>query len=450
MRGERAGAVGQIDGVRRAGGARVVGVRPDSRQRLRTWPMLLGLWVLAALAVGVLMWTVTRPLPAVDVAAANDLARTAERSWGRLDTAALDGVGVDYTVVDRAGNVLAARGAPVTDQFAAARARAVSLDVNRGDQTLGRVYVADPSTAAAADRLGFVARVAALAIGAIAAVGTAWLLWLRRRVVAPFGRLQEFAADIAAGRLDAPLRMDRSHLFGAFTESFDLLRAQLTRAREAERAANESKRTLVSQLGHDIRTPLASLGATAELLAVGESDPVRRERLAVVLAKVGQIDALVDELFDANAEQLQALPVAPVPVGTPELRELIHRADATGMVAAIDLPDALVEVDPRRAQQVFDNVLGNAAKYGAAPVTVTGVVEAGLYAVTIRDRGPGVPSDELPRLTAQRFRGANAADAPGFGLGLFTSAWLMERMGGSLTCHNATDGFAVVLEFRCA
>lgn len=412
--------------------------------------MLLGLWLLAALAVGALAGTVARPLPAVDVAAANDLARTAEGSWDSLDTAALDRVGLDYTVVDRTGNVRAARGAPVADQLAAARARAVSLDLVRGGETVGRVYVADPTTAELADRQGTVARVAATAIGVIAVAATAWALWLRRRVVAPFRRLQEFAADIAAGRLDAPLRMDRSHLFGAFTESFDLLRAQLTRAREAERAATESKQTLVSQLGHDIRTPLASLGATAELLAVGESDPVRRERLAVIRAKVGQIDALVDDLFEANAEQLQALPVAPVPLATPELRELIHRADATGMVAAIDLPDALVEVDPLRAQQVFDNLLGNAAKYGAPPVTVTGVIEAGLYAVTIRDRGPGVPPDELPRLTAQRFRGSNAADAPGFGLGLFTSAWLMERMGGSLTCHNATDGLAVVVEFRCA
>ena len=65
--------------------------------------------------------------------------------------------------------------------------------------------------------------------------------------------------------------------------------SHLESVREAERAATESKQTLVSQLGHDIRTPLASLGATAELLAVGESDPVRRERLAVIRAKVGQI-----------------------------------------------------------------------------------------------------------------------------------------------------------------
>lgn len=427
--------------------------RSDVR-RLRTWPVAVIVWALAAGAVAVLAWTGTRPHPAVDVAAANDLVRTVEASWGHLDQAELDRAvsPADYTVVDAGGRVLAARGAPVSDQLGAARVRAATFDIVRGGATVGRVYIADPSTASVAARAADAARLAATMTAAMAAVVSAWVLWLRHRVVTPFGRLQEFAADVAAGRLDAPLRMDRSHLFGAFTESFDLLRAQLTRAREAERAANESKRTLVSQLGHDIRTPLASLGATAELLAVGEKDPVRRARLDVVLAKVAQIDALVDELFDANAEQLEALSVAVEPHPSTALAEIVARADATGLVAAVDLPEALVELDPRRTQQILDNVIGNAAKYGAPPVAVTGRIDAGLYAMTISDRGPGVPADELPRLTAQRFRGRNAADHPGFGLGLFTASWLMERMGGSLTAHNLTDGqgFAVVLEFRCA
>lgn len=426
---------------------------PDVR-RLRTWPLLLVLWFAVAAAIGTLTWSASRPLPAVDVAAANDLVRTAEASWGRLDDGAvrarLDEAGVDYTVVDTGGRVLAGRGTPVTDQLAAARARAATLDVTRGGQVVGRVYVADPSASAVGRRVADAARLATAVLAGVAVVATAWALWLRRRVVTPFGRLQEFAADIAAGRLDAPLRMDRSHLFGAFTESFDLMRAELTRARDAERAAQESKRTLVSQLGHDIRTPLASLGAAAELLTVGETDPVRRERLAVVLAKTHQIDALVDELFQANAEQLEALPVEPEPHASTDIAAMVRRADVTGLVAEIALPDALIDLDPRRTQQVLDNLLHNAAKYGAPPVRVTARVEAGLYAVTIRDRGPGVPPEELPRLVAQRFRGSNAGDAPGFGLGLFTASWLMERMGGSLTCHNVTDGFAVVLEFRCA
>ena len=424
---------------------------PGRTRRLRTWPLLVSLWLGAAVGTAVVAGTVASPLPTVNVAAANDLVRTAERTWPELDRAALDRAGPDYTVVDGQGRVLASRGAPVTDQLAAVRARAAALDVMRDGAVVGRVFVADPTVAVVSVRADRIARVATGTMAALAVLATAWVWWLRRRVVTPFARLQEFAADVAAGRLDAPLRMDRSHLFGAFSESFDVLRAQLTRAREAERAATDSKRALVSQLGHDIRTPLASIGATAELLAVGEEDAVRRERLSVVLAKVAQIDALVEELFEANAEQLEALPVEPEPHPAAALADLVRRADVTGIVAAVELAEGLIELDPRRTQQVLDNILGNAAKYGAPPVTVTGgLAEARLYVVTIRDHGPGVATDELARLTAQRFRGANAAGSPGFGLGLFTANWLMERMGGALTCHVLPGGFAVVLEFRCA
>lgn len=480
--GRAAGAgretTGPPDGARAGGEGHA---RPRRRVGPRTVWLLLALWLLTGGGLAVLAWQAARPLPAADVVVANDLVRTVEANWpalavGGVGTAGLDRFdGLDYTVVDASGRLLLAHGVPVTDELSAARGRAATYDVRADDpggvataagspsptttaggrsaagpsRVIGRVYVTDPTAPAVAGRLPALARTAAAVLLAAALLTTAWVLWWRSRVVVPFLRLQEFAADIAAGRLDAPLRMDRAHLFGAFTESFDIMRGELTRARAAEQAAHESKRTLVSQLGHDIRTPLASLGATAELLAVTEADPARRERLDVVLAKTRQIDALVDELFEANAEQLEALPVVPEPHPSAELAALVRRADPTGLVRRVDVPDCLVDLDPRRTQQVLDNVLGNAAKYGAPPVDVTGAIDAGLLALTIRDHGPGVSEEDLPRLTAQRFRGANAADLPGFGLGLFTSSWLMERMGGSLTCHNVAGGFAVVLEFPC-
>ena len=130
-------------------------------------------------------------------------------------------------MVDGLGRVLASRGAPVTDQLAAVRARAAALDVMRDGAVVGRVFVADPTVAVVSVRADRIARVATGTMAALAVLATAWVWWLRRRVVTPFARLQEFAADVAAGRLDAPLQMDRSHLFGAFSESFDVLRLSL-------------------------------------------------------------------------------------------------------------------------------------------------------------------------------------------------------------------------------
>ena len=73
---------------------------PGRTRRLRTWPLLVSLWLGAAVGTAVVAGTVASPLPTVDVAAANDLVRTAEHTWPELDRAALDRAGPDYTVVD--------------------------------------------------------------------------------------------------------------------------------------------------------------------------------------------------------------------------------------------------------------------------------------------------------------------------------------------------------------
>ena len=92
-------------------------------------------------------------------------------------------------------------------------------------------------------------------------------------LVKPFRKLEGFAERIAGGNLDIPLEMDRQNLFGAFTESFDLMRAELKKARLAEAEANAGKKELVAKLSHDIKTPVASIKAASEVgFALAESE----------------------------------------------------------------------------------------------------------------------------------------------------------------------------------
>ena len=82
---------------------------------------------------------------------------------------------------------------------------------------------------------------------------SAWAVYCSR--LTPFRKLRRFARDVAAGNLDIPLEMDSYGSFGAFTESFGLMREELKKARENERAADQSKKELVASLSHDINTP---------------------------------------------------------------------------------------------------------------------------------------------------------------------------------------------------
>ena len=199
-------------------------------------------------------------------------------------------------------------------------------------------------------------------------------------------------------------------------------------------------------MSHDIRTPLATIHATSEVMQLSDPDP----RLQVIMDKAGQIDALTRDLLAANATDAGDLGVTLTAIGTPELRELIAAADAAGWVSECHLPDVLIVGDRARLAQVLDNVFGNARKYAAPPVRVAGALEDDLLTVQITDHGPGVPEGELALVTQRHYRAANAAGVQGQGLGLHTAYTLMDAMGGALVVANAADGFSVALTLACA
>jgi signal transduction histidine kinase len=257
--------------------------------------------------------------------------------------------------------------------------------------------------------------------------------------------------------------MDRKNAFGAFTESFDLMRTELAAAREGERRANQSKKELAAQLSHDIKSPVASIKAISELMQVTETDAQSRERAATIEAKADQIDLLISNMFHATLEELQELRVAPAEVASDTVATLIARADyrrliidsaggavGTGNGATVSLPPCIVIADPIRLEQVLDNVIGNSYKYANTPIALEAEILDGYLWLAFTDTGPGVASDELPLLTQKFYRGTNAAEKSGSGLGLYIAHYFMERMDGTLTCENATPGLRTRLALRLA
>ena len=132
-------------------------------------------------------------------------------------------------------------------------------------------------------------------------------MWINARVLVPFRKLERFASRVADGDLSAPLEMDRSNAFGAWTESFDLLRTELAASREREAAAQASKEALIAQIGHDLRTPVATISATAELLQAHVRLPRRpRTTAGDPSPRAAQVDGLISDLFRAHADEIAA------------------------------------------------------------------------------------------------------------------------------------------------
>ena len=318
----------------------------------------------------------------------------------------------------------------------------------------------DNMSAAARDRELTLRILVYVYVAVVAAVGLVLYLYCEKNVLAPFRRLRQFAKDVAAGNLDIPLEMDKSGSFGAFTESFDLMREELKRARENERAADRSKKELVASLSHDIKTPIASIKATVELMQVSVKSEKEQTQLKQIETKAEQINTLITDMFHATLHELEKLSVTPAEIHSTVLSDMIASADYKERVGLYEIPDCIIIADSVRLQQIFDNIFGNSYKYADTEIAVNANIDGDYLGIEVVDFGEGVPEEDLPLLTNKFYRGQNAADKGGYGLGLYINSYLISQMSGELECGNGRGsedgengkgkGFSVKLRLRLA
>ncbi|MBQ3600616.1 MAG: HAMP domain-containing histidine kinase [Lachnospiraceae bacterium] len=263
--------------------------------------------------------------------------------------------------------------------------------------------------------------------------------------IRPFKNLQQFSSQVAKGNLDMPLKMQKNNFFGAFTESFDIMREELKRARESEYAANISKKELVAELSHDIKTPVATIKATCEVLQVKEKNPDILEKVEVISNKAEMIDNLIGNLFHATLDELQALKVEVTEESSLCIEKMLLDLKYYGeIILENSIPECLLYMDRLRLEQVVDNIINNSFKYAGTAIFVSfDEKDNGIY-VTIRDKGPGVPEEELILVKEKFYRGSNTKGKSGSGLGLYLAENFMSQMQGGMDCYNK-DGFVTIL-----
>ncbi len=284
--------------------------------------------------------------------------------------------------------------------------------------------------------------------GLMLIVGYFLLGFIYFRVICPFQRLQKFSRQVAKGNLDFPLPAERQSYFGAFTESFDLMREELKRARESEYQANKSKKELMAELSHDIKTPVATIQATCEVMQIKEKNPDTLEKVSLINKKAKMIQSLVNNLFHATLEELTVLKVEPVEESSLCIREMFSETEYYGEIRLTgNIPECLLYMDKLRLQQVIDNCLNNAWKYAQTPVEVNfQELEKGIR-IQIKDKGEGVSEEEMPLILEKFYRGSNAKGKEGSGLGLYMAKLFMEQMKGAMDCF-CENGFVVELFLR--
>lgn len=405
-----------------------------------------GILVLFLIELAGLAWfAVPKADKPQDTVAVNEAVKTVENDWHSL-ASHVNRTSLAYVVTGLDGAVLYRTEPGLSESINAAIShKDTILDVEVDGSMVGKIIIYNDSAAAfqSENQAAVFAIIAAMLLQCCICAG--YFFYIRHAMIWPFYKLKAFAERVAGGNLDIPLEMDRQNLFGAFTESFDLMRSELKKARIAEARANASKKELVAKLSHDIKTPVASIKAASEVGAALATDGKNRENYGQIIRKADQINTLVTNLFSATLEELQELSVTPSELKSEELRDLLENADYLHRAAIPPIPACLLFVDKLRLQQVFDNIFVNSYKYADTKIDVTIGREAHNLMVSVEDCGGGVGETELPLLKEKFQRGSNTDNIEGAGLGLYISDYCMKEMQGNLDVANGTNGLRVTV-----
>jgi two-component system sensor histidine kinase MprB len=282
-------------------------------------------------------------------------------------------------------------------------------------------------------------RVVLLLVGAGGAAVAAVLgLLVATTALRPVKRLTAAASHVANTQdLGASIPVQHGDELGALARSFNEMLAALA-------ASRDQQQQLVADASHELRTPLTSLRTNIEVLARAPNiDPIDRERLlADVTAQLEEMGLLVNDLVelarDERAQVMQEMTDVRLDEVVVAVVERARRNAATLTFLATTEP-GLVHGDRGLLERAFGNLLDNASKWSPPAGTVE-VVQTGSGVVTVRDHGPGIPSEVRDRIFDRFYRAPGARSMPGSGLGLAIVRRVVDAHHGSVVAEDAPGG----------
>ena len=225
-----------------------------------------------------------------------------------------------------------------------------------------------------------------------------------------------------------------------------VMQEDITERKHAEKAQEEVDRLkseFVSNVSHELRSPLHSIKGFTELMLDGKVPDLamQKEFLSIIDEQSQHLNSLIDNLLDMS--RLEAGQFS-IEKGLTSVQDIIHAAIGSfyglstekGVPITEVIPSTLpdIEADARRIKQVMVNLLSNAIKFSdpGSPVTVKAAAKDGKLLIRIIDQGPGIPREALPHLFSRFHQAGRASKIGGTGLGLHISKQIIEAHGGRI------------------
>ena len=315
----------------------------------------------------------------------------------------------------------------------------------------GELYRFDYNAEGGRDRTGIILTVNVI-LGIMAVMIICVMLYIRLRILRPFERLTDIPYELSKGNLTPPVKENKNRFFGRFIWGVDMLRENMEQQKERELNLQRDKKMLLLSLSHDIKTPLSAIKLYSKALSKGlYRSPEKQQEIAEnINAKADEIERYVSEIITASREDFLSLEVRSGEFYLSELADKIsiYYTEKLSLIKTDftvgSYSDCLINGDIDRSTEVIQNVVENAIKYGdGKSIDISFSEEEDCILVTVRNSGCTLPAAELPHIFESFWRGENAGNEKGSGLGLYICRQLMRKMNGEIFAE-IKEGFMFV------
>ncbi len=242
-----------------------------------------------------------------------------------------------------------------------------------------------------------------------------------RSIAIPIRRIGAIASGIAAGDFESRIQKQRYN--DEIQWLCDTINDMASELAESDRMKNE----FISSVSHELRTPLTSIKGWGETLqAVGKENEIAFDKgIKIIIDETDRLSMLVEDLLDFSRILNGVIVLDQKQINFVDMLEdalLLVEQRAKGLGIEINYSEpaysALVYADSRRMKQVFVNIIDNALKYSPAGGTIEIKVKKARrdVSVSISDNGPGIPEDEVDKVTQRFYKASNSVTGSGIGL----------------------------------
>lgn len=323
------------------------------------------------------------------------------------------------------------------------------------DGSAGVLYILTNITQLIPAMQDYLSRILLLAVLILSVMSGLTMFWLYRSIIRPINKLKNAADSITAGNLNVSVTAETEDEIGELCTAFEAMRIKLKGQIEQNMQTEKDSKELISNISHDLKTPMTSIKGYVEGLMDGVADtPEKRDRyIRTIYNKVNDMNTLVDELFlyaklDSNAVTYSFIKLNAGDYFQDCAEELSldlsEQGVDFGFFNYMD-PDVIIIADPEQLKRVISNIIGNSVKYASPDrdlqISLRLSEEEEFIRVEIEDNGKGIAKKELPLVFERLYRtdASRNSSKGGSGLGLSIAKKIIEEHGGKIWAQSTEN-----------